>query len=425
VSVENPRFKEHACHVRELLRAAIAAADPARCVEQAVRTHPPRSARPAVVAIGKAAPAMRRGYAQALGEPRAEFMVTIEGIGAPPWAKVGDHPLPTDRNGEHARALAKFLRDPAHDGFVVLLSGGGSALLSLPAEGVSLGDLRTATDSLLRAGADIHELNTVRKHLEALKGGRAARLTHPRPVDVYVMSDVIGNDMSVIASGPWWPDQSTFGDALWILGRRGVRAPPAIVKRLRAGAAGNVDETPKRGDPCFERVRAVIAGDNGMAVEGVRRRAEEFGFHVGRAPALAGEARLEAGAFLRLASLKAPGCAVAGGETTVDVRGASGRGGRNQEFALAAALEIEGRAGAVVAAFATDGVDGPTDAAGALVTGSTCARARELGIDPAASLGNHDSWTFFDRVGGHLRTGPTGTNVNDVALILMYASAKP
>ena len=277
----------------------------------------------------------------------------------------------------------------------------------------------------LREGADITALNCVRKHLSAIKGGRLAQACRA-PLDAWLLSDVVGDDPSVIGSGPTVPDPTTFGDALDVLDRFGGRAayPAPVVGHLEAGAAGRIDETPKR-QADLARVTTRVIGSASRALDGAAAVARARGYEVVRRPTpITGEARVAAAdhvAWIRH-TLGVPGrpvCVLASGETTVRVTG-QGRGGRNQEFALAAAMAIE-RASWCVASLGTDGVDGPTDAAGAWVDGLTLERARRLGLDPMAYLHDNDSWSFFRRVGGHITTGPTDTNVGDVQIVLIAA----
>lgn len=308
---------------------------------------------------------------------------------------------------------------------MVLLSGGTSALLTLPAERIDRGEYRRLTEALLRDGkVTIRELNTVRKHCERLKGGRFAELLGPLWAHVYLLSDVIGDALDVIGSGPFAPDGTTFLDALKVVDAC-PDAPPGVRAHLLAGLAGEEPETPKPGDAAFARVRHAVVGNNEKSARAAAAAAGRVGLRiVGAALGVEGEAADVARRFARQAISLQPGlrpaCLVLGGETTVSVGSAPGRGGRNQEFALAAAIEIDGAPRAAIATFATDGADGPTDAAGAIVTGETCRTAREIGLDPAEHLRRHDSHGFFQKVGGYIRTGPTGTNVNDLAIALVY-----
>jgi hydroxypyruvate reductase len=329
-----------------------------------------------------------------------------------------------------ADARADFLRTGGPT-LVLLLSGGASALMTLPADGVSLGDCRAVTNTLLRAGAPIADLNAVRKHLEALKGGGLARAAAPMPVFTMILSDVIGDDLSSIGSGPTCADPTTFADALAILERyHALDAAPRATACLRGGAAGARQETVKPHDPVLRGVQHRIIANNRTALDGVVHRAQDLGYHVVQATdGVTGEAREVGRRLAKQAvdlqhALTRPFALVLGGETTVTVRG-DGLGGRNQEFALAAAIEIAGKGHIVIASFSTDGIDGPTDAAGAVATSSSVSDAAARGVDAAAALARNDSYRFFQAAGGLIRTGPTGTNVNDIAIALVGVALPP
>jgi hydroxypyruvate reductase len=324
------------------------------------------------------------------------------------------------------RALEIARAASSDDVLIVLLSGGGSALMALPAPGISLTDKQQTARTLMARSADIYELNTVRKHLSAIKGGRLAAAS-PGRVLTLAVSDVVGDDLSVIASGPTVADESTFTDALDVLSQRDIDSYPAsVVLHLRRGAAGEIEETPKRGDPRLARAEAHVIGPQRGAIEGAKRAAEELGYHVHIVPEpIIGEARLSARAHVatvsRLpSSLPRPLCVISSGETTVNVIG-HGKGGRNQEFALAMASSLDTLGAHVVAAsIGTDGIDGPTDAAGALVDPATLARAAAAGLPHAQTyLDDNNAYEFFDRLGDLIRTGPTNTNVGDLQIILI------
>jgi hydroxypyruvate reductase len=299
--------------------------------------------------------------------------------------------------------------------------------MALPADPITLAEKQQTARTLMAEGADIYELNTVRKHLSAIKGGQLAAASGA-PVLTLVVSDVVGDDLSVIASGPTVPDESTFAQALAVLEQRGgfARYPEAVVGRLRAGAEGRVPETPTGDDARLARASARVIGPQRGAIEGASHAAEALGYRVQiiREP-VTGEARVAASEHVaRVASaialLPLPVCVISSGETTVTVRG-TGKGGRNQEFALAMAATLDRLGGRVSAAsIGTDGIDGPTDAAGALVDGSTLARANAAGIEsPTRYLDNNDTYAFFDAIGDLIRTGPTCTNVGDLQVILV------
>jgi glycerate 2-kinase len=352
--------------------------------------------------------------------PSPDAFGTFESIG-------GGHPVPdegSERAGRRALEIAETLE--LDETLLVLLSGGASSLMAVPADGVTLDDKRRATAQLLRAGADIQSLNTVRKHLSAIKGGwLASRATGP--VRTYVISDVVGDDVSVIASGPTVPDATTFADARQLLDRYGgARSyPAAVVARLDRGAAGQLPETPKPKYPRLVRSEVSVIGGRGGAMFGAAAKAVGLGYHAVRIEAaIVGEARHAAVAHFRaVASLAQdqprPLCIVSSGETTVTVRG-HGKGGRNQEFALASAEALSqlGSA-AALASLGTDGIDGPTDAAGAIVDTATLERARSAALAPSRFLAANDTYAFFDALGDLIRTGPTGTNVGDLQVLLL------
>jgi glycerate 2-kinase len=343
---------------------------------------------------------------------------------------VGGHPLPTAASEAAGRkALDMAASVGVNETLLVLISGGASALMAVPADGITLEDKRATTERLLRGGADIQALNTVRKHLSALKGGwLAARVRGA--CHALVISDVVGDDPSVIASGPTVGDRSRFEDALAVIARFGGEAghPPAVVLRLSRGASGADDavaETPKPGDPRLARTSTTIVGSRRDAVAGAAAAAAALGYHVLRLDgAVVGEARTAAVAHLRgvLAQGGAtgrPACIVSSGETTVTVTG-GGKGGRNQEFALAAAPLLGDHDGmSVLASVGTDGIDGPTDAAGAIADSTTVARAAAAGLSLDQHLFDNDSTAFFRALGDLVITGPTGTNVGDLQVILL------
>jgi hydroxypyruvate reductase len=389
-----------------------------------------------LVAAGKAAVAMADATAKLLGERLTEgVVVTKRGHvdrALPSSLRVHEagHPVPDDASMVAARDIAALVGGAtARDLVVCLVSGGASALVTLPADGVSLPDLRAATEALLRSGATIHELNMLRKHLERLKGGGLVRLARGATFLVAVLSDVLGDDLAVIGSGPTVGDPSTFADAWNIVEHYALRTalPASIVRHLERGVAGEIDETAKPGARCFERVRHVIVGNVALAAEAAREKAEHLGFHaLVVTTRLEGEARAVAQRIAALVfdviahdrPVAKPACLVFGGETTVTVTG-SGLGGRSQELALAAAIALDGAPNALVCAFGTDGTDGPTDAAGAMASGETLERARALGLDAESCLANNDSRRFFAALGELVTTGPTGTNVGDLVFALV------
>jgi len=340
-----------------------------------------------------------------------------------------DHPFPTSRNVEAARAVADVVGGlEERDTLLVLISGGGSAHLTLPWPGLTVQGLADVTRALQRAGAPITDINAVRKHCEVLKGGRLAAKTRAGRVVTLIMSDVIGDRLDVIASGPTVADVSTFADAVLVLERYGVVGVcPTVTRHIALGAAGEIDETPKPGHPAFDRVTNTAIASNGTVVDAVVDEMRSLGFEVsavvrdveGDAAAAGRRLAGEAGR-LRQTGVGAACCVVLGGETTVDVGAGTGTGGPSQEVALSAAVGMDGVERVALVAFSTDGRDGPTDAAGAIVTGETWGRARAMGLDPTAALLEHDSYGLLGRVGALVRTGPTGTNLNHVAVLMVY-----
>lgn len=339
------------------------------------------------------------------------------------------HPIPDESSVEAAKRILSLLNGLKKDDLViVLISGGGSSLITHPAEGLSLEDVQRVTSLLLRSGATINELNTVRKQLSAIKGGQLAKRAYPSTVATLILSDVVDDPLDVIASGPTSPDDTTFKDAYMVLMKYGImeEAGESIRLRLEAGMRGEIPETPKTGDGIFKKVHNFIIGNNFTAAYAAKKRAENLGYKsILLSTRVEGEARHVGIVCASVANeisstgfpTGRPGAIILGGETTVKVSG-GGRGGRNQELALSAAMKLNAPQ-SVIAALATDGVDGPTDAAGAIVDSYTIKRAREAGLSPEECLLNNDSNTFFYALGDAILTGPTGTNVNDISIILV------
>lgn len=389
---------------------------------------------------GKAVSPMIVALAETL-KGRLSGGVAVTKYGHAPAVAVGEsslvriveagHPVPDAASVDGARQLADVAALAGEMDLVICpLSGGASALLTLPVDGVELTDVQLLTDQLLRSGATINELNTVRKHLSQIKGGGLARIAAPATVISLILSDVVGDPLDVIASGPTAPDPTTFADAWATLERYQLTgmAPVSILQRLRAGLEGAVPDTPKLDDPIFGKVHNVIVGSNRLAAEAAVETAQGLGMHTLLASTFVeGEAREVARVAAAIAKeirqhgrpVAPPACVVWGGETTVTVHG-EGRGGRNQELALAAALALEGWPDVILVALATDGTDGPTDAAGALATGDTVVRARQLGLDANDFLARNDSYRFFKSLGDLIITGPTQTNVNDLLFLFVF-----
>lgn len=429
------RFADHVDHINAVIDAAMEAADPARALASKWPNALSKTERCYVAGTGKASLEMALQLEKLLGERLLGGAVAVvperlARLDTPPQrftAYPAAHPLPDERNVHAARQIAKVASQAKEgDTLIALISGGGSAHLTLPVDDLWLDDLRGITEALQLAGAPITHLNMVRKHCELLKGGGLARLAHPASVWAFILSDVVGDPLDVIASGPTAPDPTTYADALDVLKYYNLLdVVPRVTEHLRAGARGERPETVKPGDAVLAHVQNMLIGSNRLAVGAARRRAKEAGWNVvGYELGVEGEARVVGmGLALRAHDLSGrpdrPCCWMMGGETTVTVHG-EGKGGRNQEVALAAALAIDGVENIAIASFATDGVDGPTAAAGAIVTGQTCARAREMGLDPQEYLNNNNSYVFFQQVGELIQLGPTGTNVNDIVVALVY-----
>jgi glycerate-2-kinase len=430
---------------REIFDAGLAAADPYLLLERGLRVLPGEgfrfgddpflfplpgpSGRVRLFGAGKAAGSLARALEERLtaeGVPLSGRIVVKHGHGVKLERVIveeGGHPLPDEAG---AAATKRLLSDLAHgspeDRIFFVLTGGASALLVAPAEGISLGDKIATTNLLLRAGATIREMNAVRKHLSEVKGGRLLERMAPARVLAFVVSDVIGDDLSSIGSGPATFDPTTFEDCLRIASRYQLEdeLPSPVRERLERGALGLVPETPKPGNELLARAHHVILASNRRSLAAAAEKAKASGFEVEVFRRdMEGDVHEFAGEFARrlLSRAASPGCfaLLAGGELTLQVKG-RGRGGRNQELALVVAREIQGKSGIVLLSAGTDGTDGPTDAAGAFADGETWERARKAGIDPELILADNDSYRLFDRLSDLLRTGPTGTNVNDLVI---------
>ncbi|HYF63821.1 MAG TPA: DUF4147 domain-containing protein [Herpetosiphonaceae bacterium] len=431
--------------VERIVAAALAAVEPAAAVGRALRRDGrrlgagdrswdlPAGGRLLVVGAGKAGLPMARAVAGIAGDLiGAGCVVVKEGhagldMVGPIAIREAGHPLPDARGVAAAREIGAILDSAGPDDPVLaLLSGGASATLAAPVPGLSLADLQATTDLLLASGAPIGAINTLRKHCEQLKGGRLALRAAPAPLAALIISDVVGSPLDVIASGPTVPDPTTYADALAALERYGVAgaAPPAVLAHLRAGARGERPETPKPADPGWERVSNRLIASNEEARRAVAALARAEGWDVIElAEPIEGEAALagrELGRRLRglAEGVDRPTLLLGGGETTVSLAGAApgARGGRNQELALAAAIELDGARNAALLALATDGGDGASPAAGALAGGDTLARARALGLDANSALRSHASYPFWAALGDALLPGPTLTNVNDLVV---------
>ena len=387
-----------------------------------------------VVGCGKAAAPMAATVEEIVGDRIGRGVVVTKYGHVKPTRLIrvheSGHPVPDDAGIAGAHAVLDHLRGLGpNDLVLVLISGGGSALTPAPVEGITLAEKQALTKALLACGADIREMNTLRKHISRFKGGQLARAAQPARVMTLILSDIVGDPLDAIASGPTVPDPTTYADALGILDKYRIRGeiPAAIRNRLEAGARGEVPETPKPDDPLFARVRNLIVGSNIQALEAARSEARALGLTpMILSSSIEGETREIARMHAAMARevrtsgnpVKPPACLISGGETTVTLRG-SGKGGRNQEFVLAAALDIAGLPQTVILSAGTDGTDGPTDAAGAIADGETCARALAAGLKPRAALDTNDAYPFFEKLGDLILTGPTKTNVMDVRLVLV------
>jgi len=387
-----------------------------------------------VVGAGKADAPMAQAVESLLGERVSDGVIVVkDGHGLPlQHVKVNEasHPVPDERGLRGAEEILSLVRGAGERDLVIcLISGGGSALLVAPAEGVTLKDKQSVTQLLLACGATIHEINTVRKHLSRVKGGGLARAAHPATLVSLILSDVIGDDLDAIASGPTVPDSTTFRQAEQVLKRYGIwdQAPGSVRAYVEKGVNGAIEETPKPGDPSFQRDAWQLVGTNLQALMAASKEAERHGYRpLVLSGMMEGETREVAKAHAAVAKevlnsenpIAAPACILSGGETTVTLQGA-GKGGRNTEFALASALALEGAENVVLLSGGTDGTDGPTDAAGAIADGETVPQAREKDLDPFDYLRRNDSYTFFEILDDLVITGPTRTNVMDVCVMLV------
>jgi glycerate 2-kinase len=431
---------------REIFLAGLTAADPLDAVKKSVRLRNDhlqlanrsyalsRIRNILITGCGKAAARMALAIEDLLGDRVAGGVVVVKyGHGLPlQRIKVVEagHPIPDEAGLDGARQIVELVRAAGENDLVLfLISGGGSALFPGPADGLTLADKQRTTQMLLQSGATIQEINAVRKHISKLKGGRFAKLVTPAHLVSLILSDVVGDSLEAIASGPTVGDATTYSDCLAIIQRYELREkiPHSVVNLLQRGARGAVDETPKPSDAVFQKVQNVVIGSNQTALKAAKLQAEILGYHTQiLSSSIEGESRTVARSHTALVKeialtdkpVRRPACVISGGETTVIVRG-DGLGGRNQEFALAAAIQIDGLDGAVVLSAGTDGTDGVTDAAGGIVDGSTIQRGRAKGLDATAFLTRNDSNRFLKATDDLLITGPTFTNVMDLQVMLV------
>ncbi len=450
---ENMSTEAMRAHLQDLFWAAVRAVDPRQLIRHMVQVERaqlqiiqggtgtqvqtfPLLGRVIVIGAGKGAGLLAQELASVLGGRLAGGGVVVIPRGQ--TAELhgvavvhGEHPLPGPGSVAGAEQIAALLaqKHPS-DVICFCLTGGASSLLVSPASGLSLDDKLAVNRLLLTCGADIHAINTVRKHLSRIKGGGLARWAFPATLVSFILSDVVGDDLSTIGSGPSVPDSSTFFDALAVLEGYDLleRVPSSVLTRLRQGCAGTLPETPKPGDAVFTHVHNLLIGSNRLALNAAAAAAQRLGFttQILDEP-LSGDTTEAGRDFARilrtlLHTCKAPLCMLAGGETTVRVTG-QGKGGRNQEFALVVAQELHRVAGWALLSAGTDGVDGPTDAAGAFVDSRSIDRATARGLDPLAALRENDTYPFFAALGDLFTPGPTGTNVMDMKIALLLPPA--
>ena len=430
----------------EIFAAAVAAADPRRCVLEALRVDGQRLlvggrsydlARFTgilVIGAGKATPAMAAAVEERLGDRITAGAINTKYGHSVPLERIetteAGHPLPDEAG---VAGTLKMLELAGRCGestlLLCLFSGGGSALMPAPVAEITLAEKQQTTRELLACGATIGEINAVRKHLSLVKGGRLARLSHPAPTVSLMISDVIGDRLDTIASGPTYPDSTSFADCDAIFSRYGIqsRIPRAVLSCIEEGRLGNSADTPGAGEDCFRNTLNLVVGNNSLAVEAAERKARELGYEpLVLSSRIAGETREVAGVHVAIAEEAAaagrpvapPACIISGGETTVAVKG-TGRGDATRSSPLPRPCCWTAAKGITVLSGGTDGTDGPTDAAGAVCDGRTAARARDFGLDPDSFLDDNDSYHFFRPLGDLLMTGPTGTNVMDLRLMLV------
>ena len=387
-----------------------------------------------VVGMGKAGFPMAKAIEEIIGDRISKGIVVVKyGYGGE-LKKIrileASHPVPDEAGIEAAQKIANLVRNTDEKDLVIcLISGGGSALLPAPVNEISLEEKQLTTELLLKCGASIQEINTIRKHLSWIKGGQLAKLIYPSSLQALILSDVVGDELDAIASGPTVPDSTTFEESWEIIKNYNIQSqlPESVIKHIKMGKEGMLPETPKKGDPIFKKVDNLIIGSNILALEAAKEEATKLGYNcLILSSSIQGEARevvkVHAAIVKEISSSKnpvsTPACILSGGETTVKVRG-EGLGGRNLEFSLAASIQIKGMKNVLILSAASDGTDGPTDAAGAFVDGSTWSRAIDIGLNPQKFLNNNDSYHFFQQLGDLFITGPTNTNVMDIHILLV------
>jgi glycerate-2-kinase len=389
-----------------------------------------------VIGGGKASGPMTQALENLLGDRITHGIVNIltETSVKYPTKKIflneAGHPIPTENGMSGAKKMLELAENTCREDLIIcLISGGGSAMMALPKEGITINDKQTVTQLLLRSGATINELNAVRKHLSDFKGGWLAKKAQPATLVSLILSDVVGDPLDTISSGPTAPDQTTYQDVADIFEKYKLseEIPESIKKILKLGLDGKIPETPKSDDPVFDNVHNIVLGNNRLACLAAKEKLRDLGFNTLLLTSyMEGEAK-DIGIFLGAIAkeifnsgnpIPRPAAVIVGGETTVTVRG-KGLGGRNQEIVLSAASKINGMEGVGIASIGTDGIDGPTDAAGSIADGKSLLRAEKLGLNSKKMLNNNDSYSFFSKIEDLIITGPTGSNVNDIALLCM------
>ena len=432
--------------LEDIFMAGVKAVDPERAVQKYVRRQGnqlfvgdcsyilDKYKRIFLIGAGKGTAPMAKALEDILGERLTKGLIIVKYGHGIPLEKTrileADHPIPDDAGLRATKELLRQAQECTKEDLILCaFSGGGSALLPAPLSPITLDQKQTTTRLLLECGATIDEINAIRKHLSRSKGGWLAKEAYPATIVSLLLSDVIGDRLDVIASGPTVPDESTYSDCIKIIDRYklGDRLPKSVTDYFIKGAAGSLPETPKPGDPVFSHVQNLIVGNNRESLLAAQVRALSLGYNtIVLSSQIEGEAREVAQVFGAIGKeisqanlpISPPACIIAGGETTVTIQG-RGKGGRNQELALASAIAIDGWEGISLLSAGTDGTDGPTDAAGAIVNGTTCKRARQANLYPRDFLLGNDSYTFFESLGDLLKTGPTRTNVMDIICMLV------
>ena len=432
--------------LEDIFTAGVKAVDPERAVQKYVRRQGnqlfvgdcsyilDKYKRIFLIGAGKGTAPMAKALEDILGERLTKGLIIVKYGHGIPLEKTqileAGHPIPDDAGLRATKELLRQAQECTKEDLILCaFSGGGSALLPAPLSPITLDQKQTTTRLLLECGATIDEINAIRKHLSRSKGGWLAKEAYPATIVSLLLSDVIGDRLDVIASGPTVPDESTYSDCIKIIDRYklGDRLPKGVTDYFIKGAAGSLPETPKPGDPVFSHVQNLIVGNNRESLLAAQERALSLGYNtIVLSSQIEGEAREVAQVFGAIGKeisqanlpISPPACIIAGGETTVTIQG-RGKGGRNQELALACAIAIDGWEGISLLSAGTDGTDGPTDAAGAIVNGTTCKRARQANLYPRDFLLANDSYTFFESLGDLLKTGPTRTNVMDIICMLV------